>query len=338
MADTILQSNARKRESVSLSQTAEILRSSDNILIVSHMRPDGDCLGSTIGLFLGLRTLGKRVAAYNSSEITGKWDFLQGSDNVKNTYPEWPVELTVFVDCGAVYRVSDTFKPFGATLNIDHHLTNDCFADNNYIDIDSCAVGEQIVNLLGELGVPLTPTIASALYLSVLTDTGGFRYPNTTDRAFRIASQLVAAGADPGSIAQEIFESRSKEEFALTARVLTSLRYEFNDTLVWGELRLADYAANGGTENEPEGLASEIRGVRGVEVSVLFHETPDGATRAGFRGKGRIDCSAIAKACGGGGHFNASGASIEGMPYEAARDKVLAIVRKAVAAYRPDGA
>jgi phosphoesterase RecJ-like protein len=311
------------RAKISLRETAQLLRRHDNILIVSHLRPDGDCLGSTLGLHAVLRHLGKRVAAYNFSPITAKWDFVPGIRHVSNSLPDWPVELTVFVDCGGVTRVHDLFLPTGVTLNIDHHLTNDCYADFNYIDIDACAVGEQIHQIASELAVPLNPEIATALYLSIMTDTGGFRYSNTTARAFRIAAELVDEGVDPGAIAQAVYENRNRGEVALTAVAMQNLHYELDNKAVWSELRRADYDAAGGSEAEPEGLVGEMRAIEGVEVSMLMHETEEGWLRVGFRGKGRVDCSAIAQRLGGGGHYNASGAHLRDILFDEARPRVI---------------
>ncbi|MCC6547237.1 bifunctional oligoribonuclease/PAP phosphatase NrnA [Candidatus Sumerlaeota bacterium] len=324
----------RSQRSISLEGLAEILRERNNYLIVSHMRPDGDCLGSTMGLYHGLVKLGKKVAAYNATPLVDKWSFIPGVKNVLNELPGAPFDITIFVDCGGVSRVSDDFSPTGTTINIDHHLTNDRFADYNYIDIDACAVGEQIFDLLKMLDVPITAEIASCLYLSILTDTGGFRYSNTSSEALRVAGELVAAGAAPGVISQAVYETREKGEFMLTARALSRLRYEMDDAIVWSELFWKDYEECGGIESEPEGLVSEMRGVRGVEVSCLLHETDEGWLRVGFRGKGQVDCSAIAQACGGGGHFNASGAAIKNMKYAEAKEIVLAEVRKGVQAWK----
>ncbi|MEO8377138.1 MAG: DHH family phosphoesterase, partial [Candidatus Sumerlaeota bacterium] len=138
--------------SVSIEELASIIRERNNFLIVSHLRPDGDCLGSTLGLYHGLVQMGKKVAAYNATPLVDKWDFIPGADNVTNKVPTEPYDVTIFVDCGGIRRVSDTFAPTGTTINIDHHLTNERFADYNYIDIDACAVGEQIFQLLNIFG------------------------------------------------------------------------------------------------------------------------------------------------------------------------------------------
>lgn len=318
---------------VTMEEVASLIREADDILIVSHLRPDGDCLGSTMGLYHALVQLGKRVAAYNVGPLGDKWDFVPGIEAIIDTMPAWTPKWTVFVDCGAIYRVSDDFSPVGKTINIDHHLTNSVFADYNHIDPEACAVGEQIYNLSLLLGVTVTPEIASSLFLSILTDTGGFRYPNTSAAALRLAGDLVDAGADPGAISQSVFESRSKGEFLLTGRVFAKLKFEEDDALVWGEIRWADIMEAGGPDSEPDGLSSEIRGVVRCEVSCLFIETEEGWCRAGLRGKGGINCGAIADSLGGGGHFNASGLMIRDLSFEDAKLKVLGELRKAVRAW-----
>jgi phosphoesterase RecJ-like protein len=320
-----------QRSAVDLKGAADLLRRFDRILVVSHQRPDGDCLGSTIGLLRVLRALGKKVAAYNATPLTAKWDFLEGIGDVHNALPDWQPEMTVFVDCGSVVRVHDQFVPVGTVLNIDHHLTNECFGDFNWIDVPACAVGEQVHDLAVELGVPIDKPIAAALFLSILTDTGGFRFSNTSARALRIAGELVAAGAEPGTTSQAVYENRSRGEITLSGIAMQSIRYEFGGRLAWSELRWSDYEQVGGQEAEPEGLVSEIRSVEGVEVSCLLHETKEGNLRAGFRGKGRVDCSAIAVQCGGGGHFNASGANLKTLGYEEAKAKVLSVLRAELA-------
>jgi phosphoesterase RecJ-like protein len=313
---------------------AALIKESNNILIVSHMRPDGDCLGSTVALLMGLKTLGKTVAAYNSGPLGDRWDWLEGIGHVKQEQPSWELELTIFVDCGAVGRVTDGFAPRGTVLNIDHHLSNTCFGDLNWIDVDACAVGEQVYRILLELGVEINAVMASAIYTSIMSDSGGFRYPNTSDGAFMLAAKLVRLGADPGSIAQNVYENKTRGEAKLVGIAFATLRYEMDGAFAWTELRQEHYASAEVEDSEPEGLSSEIRGIKGVEISCLFHEAAEGGCRASFRGKGAIDCSAIARACGGGGHFNASGATIKGMAYDAARDMVLSQVRGAVQAWQ----
>jgi phosphoesterase RecJ-like protein len=311
-------------------EVARVLRERDNFLIVSHIRPDGDCFGSATALLAGLEAMGKRVASYNASGPIDKLRFIPGADRISDQLPDWTPDVTVFVDCGGVKRVSPEFEPQGLTINIDHHATNDAFADLNYIDIGATAVGEQILIIFDVLGITITPGIATSLMTSITSDTGSYRYPNTSARSFLTAARLCEAGADPAWICLQLYESRTEEEVRLTARALNRLQIECGGRLAWSELLMSDYRECGGVENEPEGLVTEMRSIHGVEISILFHETESGGIRAGFRGKGGVDCAGLAQVLGGGGHFNAAGYHNPTVKYEAEREHILELARKKV--------
>ncbi len=309
---------------------ARLLSARDRILIVSHLRPDGDCLGSTAGLYTGLARMGKTVAAYNASGVSEYLSFIPNVDCVQTALPDWTPEVTVFVDCGGVGRVSPDFKPQGLVVNIDHHATNDAFGEVNYIDTRACAVGEQIFHVLNALEVEITPDIATALYVSVAADTGCFRYSSTNAHTFEIAAQLVEKGAAPADVSISLFESKTREEIFLTARCMSRLQYDCDGRMSWSELRWADFEEVGGIQHEPEGLSTDIRAIRGVEIGILFRELKGKGIRAGFRGKGNVDCAALAQMLGGGGHFNAAGYFDGEAEYEAERDRILGLARDLV--------
>jgi len=292
---------------ISVSEVAELIKKHDNILIVSHQRPDGDCFGSTCGLMMGLDYLGKKSAAYNYSGVPNKLDFIPGVEKISDKLPTWQAELTIFVDCGGVTRVSNDFQPQGFSLNIDHHATNDCFGDYNFVDTKACAVGEQIYDVLEILEVPITQDIANALYTSVSADTGSFRYSTTNAGTFEMAKKLAQHGAKISWISEKLFESKTRQESILQARALSSTKYLSGGLISWAELLWKDYEEVGGAEHEPEGLSTELRSVEGVQLAMLFHETEDGGIRVSLRGKGKFDCAALAEEFGGGGHKNAAG-------------------------------
>jgi phosphoesterase RecJ-like protein len=320
-----------------LAETARVLRDADDVLIVSHIRPDGDCVGSTVALLFGLESMGKRVAAYNVSKLNQKLNFLEGADRIRQSLPHWPVRYTVFVDCGGLTRVSDDFVPQGVTINIDHHLTNEVFAEYNYIDPEAASVGEQIYNILECLGVQITSRIAQGVFMSLMTDTGSFRYSNTSAATLELAARMARAGAVPWEIASHYYESRDYGEMMLTGRAFNRMQLEFDGRLAWSELRVTDYDDVGGDDVEPDGLVNEMRQITGVEVSLLIHECRDGGIRAGFRGRGHVDCAAVAAVCGGGGHFNAAGCRIPGVTFEEGRERVLAATRAALGRLRAEG-
>lgn len=317
---------------VTLAEVAELFRTRDNFLIVSHLRPDGDCLGSATALLMVLRSLGKRVAAYNATAVPTKYQFLPAIEEVRAEMPPWQVDTTVFVDCGGVTRVARDFAPVGFTVNIDHHATNDCFGDVNYVDISACAVGEQVYRIAGELGVELTRDMAVSIYTSVMTDTGGFRFSNTGAGTFELAADLCRRGVVPDDIAQAVYESRRREEVGLIGAAFERIRYGAGGALATSELRWPDYAEAGGEDAEPEGLAGEIRSIDGVEVAILFHELEQGGIRAALRGKGLVDCAALAESFGGGGHRNAAGCYIPGVDYEQKREEITAATARAILA------
>lgn len=313
---------------VNLAQVAGMLTEGDDFLIVSHLRPDGDCLGSATGLLMGLETMGKRVAAYNHTGVPRRLEFVPAADRVKTALPDWQPSLVIFVDCGARDRVQANFRPTAPTLNIDHHATNTRFGDWNYIDIEAAAVGEQILDLLTVLAVPITRDIATSLYTSIAADTGSFRYPSTTARTLDKGALLLARGADAASICQQLYESRSRGELMLTGTAFARMVFDFDGLLAWSELKKEDYRAAGGIEHEPEGLVTDMRGVDGVEVSLLLHEVEPRGIRCGLRSKGKFDCSKLATELGGGGHRNASGYFNDTVDFDTEKRRIMEITHR----------
>jgi phosphoesterase RecJ-like protein len=175
--------------------------------------------------------------------------------------------------------------------------------------------------------LPITTEIATCLFTGLMTDTGGFRYSNTDTTTFSAAAHLVACGAEPSPIAQNVYESRKPQSIKLIGEVYASLKYEFEGRFVWNEITQALYSEVGGDDYEPDGLASDIRGIEGVEMSALFHETPEGHCRVGLRSRGLVNVSALAQMLGGGGHHNASGAYMRG-EYIERRDWALGVIRE----------
>ena len=234
------------------------------------------------------------------------------------------------MDCGDPERVDDDFKAQGLTVNIDHHLSNTEYATLNWVDTSAASAAEMIWRLAAAMDLPITPDAATALYTGVMTDTGGFRYTNTDALTLRIAGDLVERGANPALIAGSVYESRKPQSVRLIGEVYASLKYEFEGRLVWNEITQALYGTVGGDEFEPDGLASDIRGIDGVEVSALFHETVEGNCRVGLRSKGKVNVSALAQTLGGGGHHNASGAYMRG-EYTERREWALGVIREYLA-------
>jgi phosphoesterase RecJ-like protein len=310
---------------------AALLRSADEFLLAGHVRPDGDCLGSCLGLFGILEQMGKKVRFFTPGPLPDFLDFLPNYDRIETEIPTtWP-STVIYVDSSDPSRVHEDFKPDGAVLiNIDHHLSNSHFGRLNWVDTEASAAAEQIYRLALVLGADITPEVATCLFTGILTDSGGFRFSNADEAAFNAAAHLVRCGARPADIAGFVFENRRPESVRLVGEVYRNLHYEFDGRLVWAEIDQALYRSVGGEMFEPEGLSSDLRGIRGVEVSVLFHETSEGCCRIGLRSKSWVNVSEIATQLGGGGHFNASGAYIR-EPYRQVRDRSLAVIREYLA-------
>ena len=311
-------------------EISEILKKRNSFLVCGHIRPDGDCIGSQMALYFALKDMGKEVRLFNAGPIQEQFSFVPEIGCIETTLDySYKPDVCIYVDCGSRERVIDKTPPSDILVNIDHHPSNGSFGDVNYIDPGATAVGEQLYHIFREMQVPLTPEIAMCLYLSVLTDSGSFRFSNTSAVTFAVASAAVQAGADPAAIAQAFYENKTPESVYLSSLVLENLHYECDGAFVWSEITWDMYESAGGEKNEPEGLVGEMRGIKGVEISILFHELPEGGMRAGLRSKGKIDVSRIAREMGGGGHVNASGCYIEG-DYESLKNKLISSARKNV--------
>lgn len=319
--------NGRGAEPPVVGEICDVIRRNQEFLVVGHGRPDGDCLGSCLGLYVILRQMGKDVRFFTPGPIQDFFSFLPYIEHTLTEHPTIrPGEIIMYVDCGDFERVDEVFKPEGFIINIDHHLSNAFFGNLNWVDTEACAAGELIYRLALALNEPISSEAATCLFTAIMADTGGFRFSNTDRVTFEAAAALVAAGADPAAIAEAVFENRKPRAVYITGIIYQTLKYEFDGRLVWNELRRDIYELAGGDEYEPEGLCSDLRGIAGVEISVLFHETPEGWCRVGLRSKGRVNVSRLAQMLGGGGHHNASGAYIK-EPYEQARDRALDVIR-----------
>lgn len=306
---------------------ADCIRETDDFLVVSHHHPDGDAIGSGLALMLALRAMGKKATFYTPGSVPENLMFLPGSAEILTQLPAVQTPVTIAVDCSDCERVADDYKPWGFVINIDHHQSNAQFGNLNWVDTSAAAAAEQIYQLVRYLGVAFTSEIAQCLYAGVFTDTGGFRFGNTDGEVLAAAAECVNCGAKPAYVAECIYASVKKPTVQLTGKVLNDLRFEFDERMVWSELLWSDYAAAGGEEMEPEGLVSDMRAIRGVEVSLLIHETEEGWARVGFRSRGNVDVAAIAEKVGGGGHRAASGAMVRQTPYAVARNLILDTVR-----------
>lgn len=334
MSETVVTESDKMTESstsIALADAANsiagVIREKQNFLIIGHLRPDGDCLGSCLGLAEALKQMGKAVRVYTAGPLPRLFGFLPGYDAIETELPDsGQFDAILCVDTADESRVFPGYEPPSHLYVIDHHISNTNFGRVNWVDGQAAAAAEMIYDLVRRLEVEITPEIATALFTGIATDTGSFRFANTSAVTFQIAADLVGKGANAAKIAELVWSSRPPSGVKLAALVLSTLNYEFDGRFVWNEITRQMFETVAGDEAELDGLSGEMRSIEGVEVSVLFTETPEGECRIGFRSKGETNVSTLARLLGGGGHKNASGASIP-EPYLAARKRALDVIR-----------
>ncbi|MBN1867677.1 bifunctional oligoribonuclease/PAP phosphatase NrnA [Candidatus Sumerlaeota bacterium] len=319
-----------------IAEIATILRENRRFVVCTHVRPDGDAVGSTAAMYHYLKAKGKEVQVYFRGPVQENLHrFLtNGTNRHDEPYPaDFPAEVTLCLDSAAPDRIVENFLELarGRIVNIDHHYANPGFGSVNWVDSDYASVGEMIASLFETDPDPAiwTRPIASALFLAVATDTGSFRFPNTTAKSFHIAARLVERGADPAEVASSVWAERKMETMRIASTALSRMRFELDGRLVWSEITQDLFRANGGEENEPDNLTSELRSIRGTEVALLLRETHEGTARGSLRSSDKVDVSIIAEELGGGGHPRAAGFEIQ-TPYGQVRDKILNTVCEGV--------
>jgi phosphoesterase RecJ-like protein len=318
-----------------LRKISELIDRHRVFLISAHERLDGDAVGSELALALMLRSLGKEVTIYNQDPTPENYLFLPKSDGTVRTLPgPETFEVAFILDCSELQRIGRESVRVGTIpilVNIDHHVSSQPFCDVRLIDSQASSTGELIFRLIRSMNFAITPEIATCLYTAILTDTGGFRYSNTRPPSLMAAAELVAAGADPQWISENVFDSDSPARLRLLAAVLPSLTLEEGGrvgSLVVTQKALADAAA---LAEHSEGFVDLPRSIRGVEIAVLFHELPGGGFKLSLRSKGKVNVERVARVFGGGGHVNAAGCKVQGELPEIRR-RVIDAIRASAAA------
>jgi phosphoesterase RecJ-like protein len=314
-----------------LTAIADALRGHDRFLVVTHENPDGDALGSLLGTALALRTLGKDAVMYLAGDtpLPREYAFMP-LDQLVRTPPEDASErVLVAVDCAKAERIGDPAATTRAPLvvNIDHHHDNTRFGDLDLVVADASSTGEVLRDVIRELGIELTPELAEALYIALVTDTGRFQYTNTTPKALRLAAELVEAGADIHAVFQQVYESVEFAKLKLLARALERAQVLEGGRIVVSHLLRSDFVQVGAAEPYSEGIIDYLRAVEGAELAVLIREPPretGPARKVSLRASvDELDVSAIARLFDGGGHRQAAGFSSD-----ASVEEITALVRQ----------
>jgi phosphoesterase RecJ-like protein len=299
------------------STIAEKLQDARKIAVLSHVRPDGDAVGSQLALALGLLELGKEVVAWNEDGMPSNLQFLRSAELI--TLPPdgaEPFDTVVALDTATKQRLGSPLKAIasaGCWINIDHHASNPHFGDLNYIDVGSPATGQIIYELMREEKFPLLPESADALFVAISTDTGSFRYANTTKRTFEVTAELVALGVNTGEISRRLYESYPKRRLILLGELLEQASFALDDRVGHMVLTLAQKWRLAIRPEDIDGLIDSIRCIDTVEVAIFFEELEDERVRVSMRSKNKhVDVNRICQIWGGGGHALAAGARIRG--------------------------
>ena len=301
---------------IDLHETAKILENSDKILLLCHSHPDGDTLGSAYALARALLGMGKRVRVECSDPIPKDFSFMLEGIETDDFEPELIAAIDV-ADIKLLGKESEGKYTGKIGLCIDHHGSNMLYADKVCLEADSASTAEIIYLLLKIMQVDPDPVIASCLFTGVSTDTGCFRFSNTTVRTFEIAAELAKLGADTYNIIQVFFETKTKTYAALERLALDSMRFYFSDRCALICVTQDMYKRSGSNESETDRLANLPRQIEGVLVGVTMRELKDGSFKASVRTHGDIDASAICKRLGGGGHMGAAGCTLYGSKQQA---------------------
>jgi bifunctional oligoribonuclease and PAP phosphatase NrnA len=303
-----------------LEQVAAELRSRERFLLTAHEGPDGDALGSLLGMHHLLTQLGKDSVMFMAAKefpLPIEYRFLP----LEEVFHEPPADMAdrtvIFLDCGNIDRMPVEFLSAGDNfrINVDHHHDNTLFGDLNLVDTAASCTAEIVYKLAILLGVEITPEIAAALYVGLITDTGKFMYENTNARTHRIAAELIDAGVRVDETYRRLYEHVPIEKLRLVSRALEGIERYCDERLVVAYITAADYEASGAGEEMTEGIIDHLRSVEGTKVAALIRDQGDrgrAARKVSLRSSGgEIDVSAIAREHGGGGHKRAAGFSTD---------------------------
>ena len=314
---------------ISLKEAGTLLQEAQNIVITAHVNPDGDAIGSSLGVMHYLRDLGKQVRVVIDDDIPRNFAFLNACDIIEKptaaeTGEKEPIDLLLILDT-SIDRTGDVMEAFSPTriLNIDHHVTNSLACPAVYLDADSAATAEIIYQLLQEMNAKITKDIAMAVYTGLATDTGFFRFPNTTPFTMRAAADLLERGAEPGIISEAV-EAKPFVRVIGMAKALEGAELLFGGKLAGIFL---DRAAAESLDST-EGLIDSLRVIEGTDVSVLLKWKEDGVFRVSMRSK-KTNVSKVAAAFSGGGHERAAGCTLK-MNFIEAKRTILEALEKAM--------
>lgn len=290
-------------------QAFELIKKSSNIAIVSHINPDADTLGSSLGLFHALSFLDKQITLFNCSSIPASLSFLPGIELVTCEFPEG-CDLVISLDCGDVRRLGlkdGNYK----ILNIDHHASNQLYGDENLVDASAASAGSVVLGFLRGLDIHIGEKTALCLYAALASDTGFFEYDVTDERVFLDAAYLASHGANPAFVAKQLLQREPLSKIKLMSSILQTLELRAGGKMAFSYMTQEMMQKCGAKSDEADGAVERARSIEGVEISFFAREEAGGKLRASLRSKDDTDVNALAAMFGGGGHIKAAGFTID---------------------------
>ncbi|TCP70096.1 DHH family phosphoesterase [Baia soyae] len=310
----------------SFSDATRFIQSTDHVLITGHLHPDGDAIGSTLAAAWICKSLGKTVTLANDSHVPDRYLFLPDADQIE---PAEEIgrrfQYVLALDCADEARIGKVRHLFSEGVqicNIDHHATNDLYGAVNIVMPNASSTVEILMDWMEELALPLDRTMATFLYTGLLTDTGGFRYSNTSPKVLMQAAKLVSMGIEGHHLADRLLETVSFRELQLLQVALSTLTLSFNGKVAWMVLTQDDFKELHATSDDIGEIVNYARNIEGVDVGILFREESD-HFKVSLRSRGLVDVAEVAKCFGGGGHARAAGCSMDEKSMEAVEQQVL---------------
>ncbi len=316
---------------MSIDKIIQIIKEKDSFMLTTHMNPEGDAIGSTLTLALALLAIGKNVTVNTADPVPKILKFLPSSDKVNQVKAvDRRFDAVIVLDCGDLERVGFLSKdniPADILINIDHHKTNQGFGTINMVE-EAVASADIVYTIIKKMGIPITTEIATCIYTAIMTETGSFRYTNTTAHTLSIAGEMISYGANPWLIAEQVYNRNSLGRINLLGRVLSTLTVSKDGKIAWITVMEEMFKATGTTKEDMEDFINYPRSLEGVEVAILFRQSGND-WKLSFRSNGRVDVAVVSLDFGGGGHSMAAGCFLKGS-YEEVKEKVIKRVEEAV--------
>ncbi len=319
---------------MAIKEVAEAIKKYDNYIITTHINVEGDAIGSELAIFYLVKQLGKNAVIINSDPVPDRYRFVPGWNKIAvadDGRPEGYGNI-IIVDCPTIERsgkIAQFISKSKIKINIDHHVSNENFADFNWVEPDASSCGEMIFNLYKRMSLNINEEIAAMLYIAILTDTGSFRYDSTTSDTHRIAGELIKLGVHPPKMAEKVYETKTLGDIELLSKALSTITMTRNGRIVYLCVTKKMLDDTNTVPDRTDGFVNFARSIDGCEISIFFREDTEVAQRVhvGFRSKGRVNVNVLAGKFGGGGHPKASGCTVEGDLHEAIK-KVLEVAEE----------